>query len=491
MLIMSRRGLLASAAVAAAFGLHDKRLAFVDTAYAQAPLEPTKGFYKYKVGSIEVTAVYDGIWRKPHDPTFIKNASVEETKAALAKAGLTTEFMPIPLTVIVLKIGDKHIMVDAGSGVGQWQANATHLPANMKAAGIDRSQISTILVSHFHPDHVWGLMEKGTNAAVFPNAELIVNSTEYNWWTEPGRVEKLAEGRRAAGKRIADVFPTWKNWKLVEDNAEVAPGVRILAAPGHTPGHSAFLVTSGKDQLMVSNDAMYVPALLAPHPEWQGAYDQDGAMAVATRRKLDRPRHRRQDDDLRRAFPVPRRRHVRQGRQRLRLHAGRPILITPWSSIIMKTKPASILAGLTLVVGLGLAPALLSAPAYAVDNMSSTDAPDLTSVRAKIKAKDYAAALAELQRPRRGCPAGRRLQFARLHAAQDRRLQDVADLLHQGAGAAAGPQGRPRISRRALCRNRQYGKGQGTARRAGKTLPGGCEEREDLQKAISAKSASN
>jgi glyoxylase-like metal-dependent hydrolase (beta-lactamase superfamily II) len=188
--------------------------------------------------------------------------------------------------VIVLKIGNKYVMIDAGSGVGQWQANATHLPANMNAAGIDRGQISTILVSHFHPDHVWGLMEKGTNAAVFPNAELIVNSAEYRWWTEPGRVEKLAEGRRPAGKRIADVFPTWKSWRLVEDNAEVAPGVRLLGAPGHTPGHSAFLVTSGKDQLMVSNDTMYVPALLAPHPEWQGAYDQDGPTAVATRRKL-------------------------------------------------------------------------------------------------------------------------------------------------------------------------------------------------------------
>jgi glyoxylase-like metal-dependent hydrolase (beta-lactamase superfamily II) len=285
MLTVSRRALLASAAVTAAFGLN-KKLALFNPAHAETPLEPTNGIYKYKVGSIEVTAVYDGIWRKPHDPTFIKNASVEETKAALAKAGLTTEFMPIPLTVVVLKIGNKYVMVDAGSGVGQWQANATHLPANMKAASIDRSHISTILVSHFHPDHIWGLMEKGTNAAVFPNAELIVNSMEYKWWTEPGRVEKLAEGRRPAGKRIADVFPTWKNWKLVEDNAEVAPGVRLLAAPGHTPGHSAFLVTSGKDQLMVSNDAMYVPALLAPHPEWQGAYDQDGPAAVATRRKL-------------------------------------------------------------------------------------------------------------------------------------------------------------------------------------------------------------
>jgi hypothetical protein len=92
MLTTSRRSLLASAGLAAAFGL-GKPLAFVDPADAETPLEPTTGFYKYNVGSIEITALYDGIWRKPHDPTFIKNASVEETKAALAKAGLTTEFM--------------------------------------------------------------------------------------------------------------------------------------------------------------------------------------------------------------------------------------------------------------------------------------------------------------------------------------------------------------------------------------------------------------
>ena len=103
MLTMSRRGVLASAAIAAAFGLPGKRLAFIDPARAEAPLEPANGVYKYKVGAIEVTAVYDGIWRKPHDPTFIKNASIEDTREALAKAGLATEFMPIPLTVTVLE----------------------------------------------------------------------------------------------------------------------------------------------------------------------------------------------------------------------------------------------------------------------------------------------------------------------------------------------------------------------------------------------------
>ncbi|RWD80095.1 MBL fold metallo-hydrolase [Mesorhizobium sp.] len=282
---MTRRMLLGSAAAAAAFGIAG-RLEFAPAAHAESPVEPLVGFYKYKVGSLEVTAVYDGIWRKPHDPAFIKDVSVDDTKAALAKAGLITDFMPIPLTVVVLRMNGRTIMMDAGSGVGQWQANATHLPANMKAAGIDYKAIDTIMISHFHPDHVWGLMEKGTNAPVFPNAELIVNATEYNWWTDPSRLVKLPEGRKPAGKRIAENFPKWKNWKLVEDGTEVVPGIRIMAAPGHTPGHSVYHVDAGSEQFLVSADTMYVPALLAPHPEWQGAYDQDGPMAIATRHKL-------------------------------------------------------------------------------------------------------------------------------------------------------------------------------------------------------------
>jgi glyoxylase-like metal-dependent hydrolase (beta-lactamase superfamily II) len=285
MLCLSRREVVIGATLAAALGLNS-RITIVGPAQAQPMPDPGKGFHKYKVGSVEVTALYDGIWKKPHDPAFIKNASVEDTKAALANAGMTTEYMPIPLTVVVLKVGDKFLMVDSGSGVGQWQPTATSLPDNMKAAGIDPAKISTILISHFHPDHIFGLMEKGTNAPVYPNAELVVNSTEYKWWTEPGRVEKLPEGRKPLGTRIQAAFPTWKNFKLVEGEQEVAPGIRLVHAPGHTPGHSAFLVSSGNQQLMISNDTAYVPALLGPHPEWQGAYDQDGPLAVESRRKL-------------------------------------------------------------------------------------------------------------------------------------------------------------------------------------------------------------
>jgi glyoxylase-like metal-dependent hydrolase (beta-lactamase superfamily II) len=176
-------------------------------------------------------------------------------------------------------------MIDSGSG-GQWQPTAGKLAANMQAAGIDPAKIGTILISHFHPDHIFGLMQKGTNAPTFPDAELIVSATEFKWWTEPGRVEKLPEPRKPLGTRINAAFPGWKNFKLIEGEQEVAPGIRLVNAPGHTPGHAAFHVSSGNQQLMISNDTAYVPALLAPHPEWQGAYDQDGPLAVESRRKL-------------------------------------------------------------------------------------------------------------------------------------------------------------------------------------------------------------
>ncbi len=280
---LSRRTFVFSSAFAAAFGFVGKLA--IPASFAQTPSASAKGFRKFKIGSVEVTAVYDGVWAKPHDPGFIKNASIEDTKQALGNAGLSTEHVTIPLTVIVLTLNGKHIMIDAGSGA-QWQPTAQGVLGNMKAAGIDPANISTILISHFHPDHIFGLMEKGTNKPVYPNAELIVSADEYKWWTEPGRVEKLPEARRPLGQRINTVFPTWKNFTLVEGEKEVAPGIQLIKAPGHTPGHSAFLLSSGNEQLMLSNDVAYVPALLAPHPEWQGVYDQDGPMAVATRRKL-------------------------------------------------------------------------------------------------------------------------------------------------------------------------------------------------------------
>ncbi|AMN42170.1 MBL fold metallo-hydrolase [Rhodoplanes sp. Z2-YC6860] len=282
---LNRRDFVTSTAFAAALGFTGKLAVSPAFALQDVP-DPKPGFHKYKVGSVEVTALYDGIWRKPHDPGFIRNASVDETKAELEKAHQITEFMPIPLTVVVLKINGEHILVDSGSGAGQWQPTAGHIAGYMQAAGIDPKSIKKILISHFHPDHIFGLLEKGTNKPTFPDAELIVTSAEYKWWTEEGRIEKLPEARKGLGQRIHASFPNWKNFRLIDGEKEVAPGVRLINTPGHTPGHASFVVSSGNKTLMVSNDVAYVPALLAPHPEWQGTYDQDGPLAVTTRRKL-------------------------------------------------------------------------------------------------------------------------------------------------------------------------------------------------------------
>ena len=220
-------------------------------------------------------------------PAFIANASVDETKAALAKAGLPTEFMPIPLTVVVLKINDRLIMMDAGSGVGQWQANATHLPANMAAAGIDYKAIDTIMISHFHPDHVWGLMEKGTNAPVFPNAELVVNADRVQLvdGPEPARQNcpRDASPPASASPRISRNGRTG-SWSRTGPKS--LPASSSSPRPATRPATRSSSSTRARSSSMVSADTMYVPALLAPHPEWQGSYDQDGPTAIATRRKL-------------------------------------------------------------------------------------------------------------------------------------------------------------------------------------------------------------
>ena len=103
MLNVSRRELVIGAALAAAFGINP-RLVLIAPAEAQPAPGPGMGFHRYKVGSVEVTALYHGIWRKPHDPAFIRNASIEDTKVALAAAGTTTDYVPIPLTVVVLRL---------------------------------------------------------------------------------------------------------------------------------------------------------------------------------------------------------------------------------------------------------------------------------------------------------------------------------------------------------------------------------------------------
>jgi hypothetical protein len=205
MLTTSRRDLILSAAVAgAALGL-DKSLAIAAPARAQKTPDPAKGFFRYKVGDAECIAIYDGIWEKVHDPAYFSNATVAETKRALADAGLTTAFVTIPITVFVVKLNGKLVLCDAGGG-NQVQAFnpesvfvSGKMMANMRAAGIDPKKIETILISHFHPDHIFGLLKKNTNAPVFPNAEIIVPAGRIQVVDRSVAHHALASGAQAAG----------------------------------------------------------------------------------------------------------------------------------------------------------------------------------------------------------------------------------------------------------------------------------------------------
>src|SRR5438132_4465886 len=204
MLNLSRLDLVVSTAMAAALGLN-ARLA-ISPAVAHKTPDPAKGFVTYKVGAAEVTALYDGIWEKAHDPAFIANASVEDVKAAMVKAGLPPDFVSIPFTVAVVKAGGKTVLCDSGTG-GQVQPTAGKMMANMKAAGIDPAKIDTILISHFHPDHILGLMEKETNKPVFPDNEIIVSDVEYKFWTDPAVIDRLPEASKRLARLLQDVSP--------------------------------------------------------------------------------------------------------------------------------------------------------------------------------------------------------------------------------------------------------------------------------------------
>ncbi|HEY7647108.1 MAG TPA: MBL fold metallo-hydrolase [Hyphomicrobiales bacterium] len=288
--VTRREFVLSAATTAAVFGLGGRMA--ISAPAKQKSRDPKPGIHRYKVGDAECIAIYDGIWEKAHDPAFFQNATIEDTKKALAKAKQRTDFVPIPIMALLIKHKGKLILCDTGGGdqVQAFNPNSVFVSGkmrtNLKAAGIDPKKIETILISHFHPDHIFGLLKPKTNEPVYPNAEIILSAAEYKWWTDTGLAERVPPGRKRLVQRIQSCIPKWKNVLPVEGEDEVVPGIRFVKAPGHTPGHTAFHLSSGKDQLLISGDMLYVPAFLAAHPDWHGAYDQSADLAEATRRKL-------------------------------------------------------------------------------------------------------------------------------------------------------------------------------------------------------------
>lgn len=289
---VSRRGFVLSAAAAmAAFGL-DRPVEFIGPAAAQTKIKKgippgTFGnpeawarlrFKRFRIGGLRAWTIYDGVWERPLTPDFVSNASIDDVKIALRSAGLSDTSVPIPFSVLIVRIRGNFVMFDAGTG-GQLQPTAGRLTENMRAAGIDPARIKTIAITHFHPDHIRGLMDKDTKAQIYPNAEIVMPAAEYRHWTAPA-----VTGGDA--KLIQEQFTTWKNVRLVEGEADILPGVRSLPSFGHTPGHTSYVIASRRRQLVVLGDVSNLPVLFARNPGWHAKYDSDPRLAEETRRRL-------------------------------------------------------------------------------------------------------------------------------------------------------------------------------------------------------------
>lgn len=289
---VTRRGFVISAAAAmTTFGL-DRPVEFISPASAQQKIRrgtmpvpfgtpetwAKTRFKRFRIGGLRAWTIYDGIWERELTPDFVRNASVDEVKQGLRAAGLSDSYMPIPFSVLVVLIRGNYVMFDAGTG-GQVSPKAGRLHDNMRAAGIDPAKIKTIAITHFHRDHVSGLMAPETNAQIYPNAEIVMPAAEYRHWMAPS-----VTGGDA--RRLQQVFPTWKNIRLIEGEADVAPGVRALPTYGHTPGHTSYLIWSRRRQLIVLGDVTNLPVLFARNPSWHGSFDAEPNMAEATRRRL-------------------------------------------------------------------------------------------------------------------------------------------------------------------------------------------------------------
>ena len=274
---LSRRSMLLSAAAAGAAASLPLSLSSRASAAAMASGQ-APGFYRYKIGDFTCTAINDGVWRRPLDDKFVKNVPFDQVQAAMKAAFKDPGSLEIPFTALVIQSGDRTVMIDSGTG-GQLAPTAGTLHDNLSAAGIAPEQVNTLLVSHFHPDHVFGLKTKD-GAYVFPNAEIVVPEAEFNHWMG-------LSNPQGAAARVQDIFtPLADKVRKIGDDEEVVPGIRSIAAPGHTPGHTAYHVSSGNDELIVLGDTTNVPFLFVNNPGWHAVFDMDADMAEASRRRL-------------------------------------------------------------------------------------------------------------------------------------------------------------------------------------------------------------
>jgi glyoxylase-like metal-dependent hydrolase (beta-lactamase superfamily II) len=285
---LTRRHALAGAAAVAATPLLSPM-----PARAAAPVadKQAPSFYRYKVGDIQVTVVSDGRNTFPLEDSFVSNAKKEEVSAVLEQAFLPRDTVTIYFAPLVINTGGKLVVIDTGNGPlvkTNSKGAAGQFADNMAAAGFDPNAVDTVVISHFHGDHVNGLLTaEGTPA--FPNAEVLVPATEWKFWMDDGEMSRAPAGRmQGLFKNNRNVFDAGLKKKVTpyEWDKEVAPGLLAVETVGHTPGHTSYVLSSGSGKVFIQSDVTNSPTLFAANPGWHAVFDQDGDVAEKTRRRV-------------------------------------------------------------------------------------------------------------------------------------------------------------------------------------------------------------
>lgn len=270
---MTRRGALAAIGAAAAA-----------PALAKAPMmglaRPTH--YRFGLGGFEVTTLLDGAVQIPGPhPIFGQNVEAEDVAALAAETFLPADKMEIGFTPVILNTGSEVILFDTGNGAGR-RPNAGLFRARLADVGLTPEQVDVVVLTHFHPDHIGGLMEDGEPA--YPNARYVTHAVEYDFWSAE---DKLTGGtERVAKLTQSNVVPFAEKMTFVKDGDSVVSGVTCMEAVGHTPGHCAYHLESDGRRLLLAADFANHYVMSLQKPDWHVRFDMDKDAAVATRKKV-------------------------------------------------------------------------------------------------------------------------------------------------------------------------------------------------------------
>jgi glyoxylase-like metal-dependent hydrolase (beta-lactamase superfamily II) len=241
------------------------------------------GFNRFKLGSFEVTVLNDGgrVGEKPWE-TFGTNAGQAEVEALLAANYLPVDKFRNSFSPTLVNTGADLVLFDTGLGANGREGGMGQLQANLAASGYSADQVTLVVITHMHGDHIGGLQEAG--APAFPNARYVTGQAEYDFWSSAERVGTPAEnGHKGV---VANVVPLAEKMTFIGDGGAVAPGITGMAAFGHSPGHMVYRIESEGRGLVITADTANHFVLSLQRPDWEVRFDMDKAAAAATRKSL-------------------------------------------------------------------------------------------------------------------------------------------------------------------------------------------------------------